>query len=31
LTVDLDATAIELPVVGGEAALRRALGGNDRP
>ncbi|MGD8816705.1 MAG: Xaa-Pro dipeptidyl-peptidase [Acidobacteriota bacterium] len=29
LTVDLDATAIELPVVGGETALRRALGGND--
>jgi X-Pro dipeptidyl-peptidase len=27
LTVDLDATSLELPVVGGEAALRRALGG----
>lgn len=27
LTIDLDATAIELPVVGGESALRRGLGG----
>jgi X-Pro dipeptidyl-peptidase len=27
LTVDLDATALELPVVGGEAAVRGALGG----
>ena len=27
LTVDLDATSLELPVVGGKAALRRALGG----
>ncbi|MGW8268273.1 MAG: Xaa-Pro dipeptidyl-peptidase [Longimicrobiales bacterium] len=27
LTVDLDGTAVELPVVGGQEALRRALGG----
>jgi X-Pro dipeptidyl-peptidase len=27
LTVDLDATSIELPVVGGPAAVRRAFGG----
>lgn len=30
LTVDLDATSIALPVVGGAAALRRALGQTDR-
>jgi X-Pro dipeptidyl-peptidase len=27
LTVDLDATSLEIPVVGGAAALIRALGG----
>lgn len=30
LTVDLDATSIELPVVGGEEAVRRAFGSPDR-
>jgi X-Pro dipeptidyl-peptidase len=27
LTVDLDATSVELPVVGGQEKMRRALGG----
>jgi X-Pro dipeptidyl-peptidase len=27
LTLDLDGTSVQLPVVGGAAALRRALGG----
>jgi hypothetical protein len=26
LTIDLDGTSIEIPVVGGEAALQRAFG-----
>jgi X-Pro dipeptidyl-peptidase len=30
LTVDIDATALTLPVVGGTTALRRAFGGTDR-
>ncbi len=31
LVIDLDRTVLELPVVGGEAALARALGGSEEP
>ena len=30
LTVDLDATSITMPVVGGEEAFKQAIGGDQR-